>query len=258
MWERLVTLTTAIGEWILDRLDQFVARASILGNPPVFAQSDFPWSTPLAAEWTTIRRELDAVLAHRAALPNFQDISTDQASITDDDRWKTYFLYGFGFRSDANCARCPETARLVAGVPGMRTAMFSILAPGKHIPDHCGPYKGLIRYHLGLKVPRDATRCRIRIGDRFEGWTEGGSLIFDDTYEHEVWNDTQEERVILLFDFDRPMRFWGRAVNKMFIALMKHTAFYQEPKKNLATFEERFEAATRRAGENLEKLSTHD
>ena len=93
------------------------------------------------------------MLERRDALPNFQDISTDQATITDDDRWKTYFLYGFGFRSDANCARCPETARLVAAVPGMQTAMFSILAPGKHIPDHNGPYKGVIRYHLGLKVP---------------------------------------------------------------------------------------------------------
>ena len=96
------------------------------------------------------------MLERRDALPNFQDISTDQATITDDDRWKTYFLYGFGFRSDANCARCPETARLVAAVPGMQTAMFSILAPGKHIPEHNGPYKGVIRYHLGIKVPRDA------------------------------------------------------------------------------------------------------
>ncbi|MEQ1525107.1 MAG: aspartyl/asparaginyl beta-hydroxylase domain-containing protein, partial [Aestuariivirga sp.] len=82
--------------------------------------------------------------------------------------------------------------------------------------------------------------------------------VFDDTYDHEVWNDTKEERVILLFDFDRPMRFWGRLVNSTFVRLLKLTAYYQEPKKNMATFEDRFEAATRRANENLEKLSDDD
>ena len=62
-------------------------------------------------------------------------------------------------------------------------------------------------------------------------------------------------RVILLFDFDRPMKWYGRALNATLLWLMKFTAFYQEPKKNLADFEARFEAATRRADENLEKLS---
>ena len=62
--------------------------------------------------------ELDQVLSYRDALPNFQDISVDQASITDDDGWKTYFFSGYGFRSEANCARCPQTAALLDGVPG--------------------------------------------------------------------------------------------------------------------------------------------
>ena len=64
-----------------------------------------------------------------------------------------------------------------------------------------------------------------------------------------------DERVILLFDIDRPMRFWGRLVNATFLQIMKLTAFYQEPKRNMQTFEQRFEAATRRADQNLEKLS---
>jgi len=204
--ERLVDLTILVGEWLLDRLDRLVARFSTIGNPEFFDERDFLWAAGLEAHWTTIRAELDAVLERRDALPNFQDISTDQATITDDDRWKTYFLYGFGFRSDANCARCPETARLVAAVPGMQTAMFSILAPGKHIPEHNGPYKGVIRYHLGIKVPRDAARCRIRVDDTVVTWEEGASLIFDDTYEHEVWNDTDEERVVLFLDIVRPLR----------------------------------------------------
>ena len=67
-----------------------------------------------------------------------------------------------------------------------------------------------------------------------------------------------EEARILLFDFDRPMRFWGRLVNRTFVHLIKLTAYFQEPKKKMATFEDRFEAATRRANENLEKLSHRD
>ena len=70
-----------------------------------------------------------------------------------------------------------------------------------------------------------------------------------------MWNDTEEERVILIFDFDRPMRAPGRALLRFFIWAMKFTAFYQEPKKNLANFEDRFEAATRRNNENMEKLA---
>ncbi len=80
-------------------------------------------------------------------------------------------------------------------------------------------------------------------------------FIFDDTYNHEVWNETDEERVIMLFDFDRPMKWPGRMANKLSIAAMKMTAFYQEPKKNMQSFEDRFEAATQRASDNLEKMS---
>ena len=70
-----------------------------------------------------------------------------------------------------------------------------------------------------------------------------------------MWNDTDEERVILLFDFDRPMRFWGRVLNASFVRLLKLTAYYQEPKRKMQSFEDRFEAATRRADKALEALS---
>ncbi len=90
-------------------------------------------------------------------------------------------------------------------IPGMTTAMFSILSPRKHILDHRGPYKGVLRYHLGLIVPREAERCRIRVGEDIRHWEEGKSLIFDDTFNHEVWNDTDETRVVLFVDVLRPL-----------------------------------------------------
>ncbi len=243
MWARLVAITVVVGEWILDRLDRLVARASLIGTGPLFDPEEFAWTRALEAGWPRLRVELDQLLERRDELPNFQDISTDQATITDDDRWKTYFLYGFGHRSAANCARCPETAKLVAAVPGLQTAMFSVLAPGKHIPEHCGPYRGLIRYHLGLKVPSATDRCRIRIGDRFATWSEGASLMFDDTYEHEVWNDTDEERVVLFLDVVRPLRFPMNHLNALVLRVMAISPFVADAKRRQRDWENRFNAA---------------
>ena len=242
----MVDFTILVGEWLLDRLDRLVARASKIGDRPFFTNDDFLWSYGLEARWTTIRKELDAVLEYRDELPSFQDISTDQATITDDDRWKTFFLYGFGFRSDANCARCPETARLVAAVPGMQTAMFSILSPGKHIPDHCGPYKGVIRYHLALKVPEPRDQCRIRVGDQIAQWEEGKSLVFDDTFEHEVWNDTDGVRAVLFLDVVRPLRFPMNALNALVIKVIAWSPFVQDAKRRHLAWEAAFAASSRR------------
>ena len=100
---------------------------------------------------------------------------------------------------------CPQTAALMREIPGMTTAMISILSPRKHILDHRGPYKGVLRYHLGLIVPEDAEACRIRVGEDIRHWQEGKSMVFDDTFNHEVWNDTDETRVVLFVDVLRPL-----------------------------------------------------
>ena len=100
-------------------------------------------------------------------------------------------------------------------IPGMKTAMFSILSPRKHILDHRGPYKGVLRYHLGLIVPEDAESCRIRVGEDFRHWEEGKSMIFDDTFNHEVWNDTDETRVVLFVDVLRPLPEPEATINRV-------------------------------------------
>jgi ornithine lipid ester-linked acyl 2-hydroxylase len=182
-------------------------------------------------------------------------VSPDQHKISKGTNWRTFVLFGFGDRLEKNCAQAPLTTKLLSEVPNIQIAMFSILSPGFHIRAHRGVSKGIVRAHLGLIIPKDAEKCRIRVDNAIKVWRPGEIFVFDDTYEHEVWNDTDEERVILLFDFDRPMRFWGRVVNNLFIRLMKMTAFYQEPKKNMQTFEERYEAAAKRYNDNLEKMS---
>ena len=197
-----------------------IGRFSPVGNAAFVDPDYFEWASRLENRWRAIRNELDCVLKHKSSLPNFQEIS-DHITITDDDRWKTFFLYFYGHEIGANCARCPETTRLLEAIPGVTTAFFSILAPGKHIPEHRGPYKGVLRYHLGLKVPQPEKCCRIRVKDQVRHWEEGKSLVFDDTLPHEVWNDTSEERAVLFLDVVRPLPPFLSALNKGLLKVMK-------------------------------------
>jgi beta-hydroxylase len=240
LWDRLVAASNAVGDRLLRVVNRLVARASVLPDQPFYDPAAFPWVAPLEADWKLVRAELDTVLARHADLPNFQDISTDQYHLTDDDRWKTYFFYGYGFRSDANCARCPETTRLVESIPGMTTAMFSILSPGKHIPPHDGPYKGVLRYHLALLVPEPADRVGIRVGGQVARWHEGESLVFDDTYTHEAWNDTDGVRVVLFVDVIRELRGPMAVVNRVLIKVIGWSPFVQDAKRRHEDWERRF------------------
>lgn len=233
----------------------YQSRQGTVPDTPFIGNEHFPFLKEFEERWEEMRDEARGILKHRDAIPGFEQISPDQHRIAKAQQWKTFILYGFGDRLDKNCLQAPVTAEVLSRVPNVQTAWFSILAPGYHIPAHTGVTKGIVRAHLGLIIPEDREQCRIRVADQVRAWKEGEAFAFDDTFEHEVWNDTPDERVILLFDFDRPMKWRGRMLNKMMLRAMKLTAFYQEPKKNLADFEARFEAATRRADENLEKLS---
>jgi len=230
-----------LGGKVLWNLERMMTKFSKVSTEPFLDPYQFEWAVNLEADWRLIRRELDTILKHKDILPSFQDISEDQKSISKDDHWKTFFLYGFGYKAQKNCALCPETTRLIESVPGMTTAFFSILSPGKHIPEHRGVFKGIMRYHLGLKVPENAKDCRIRVDEVSAYWQEGKGMLFDDTYQHEVWNNTDEIRVVLLMDVIRPLRFPGNLINKTLINMIKHTGYVQDAKKNQEAWEQKLE-----------------
>jgi aspartyl/asparaginyl beta-hydroxylase (cupin superfamily) len=240
LWERTVDLTISVGERLLAPVERWIGRRSLVGEATFFPVERFPWVAEVERNWTVIRDELLAVLEDREALPNFQDISKDQIEITDDDRWKTFFLYGYGFQAKLGVEMCPRTAALMRQIPGMTTAMFSILSPRKHILDHRGPYKGVLRYHLGLIVPRDAQACRIRVGADVRHWEEGKSLVFDDTYNHEVWNDTDETRVVLFVDVLRPLPSPESTINSLIVKAIGWSPFVLDAKRNQEAWEKRY------------------
>jgi beta-hydroxylase len=240
LWERTVETTIAMGERVLAPIERFIGRRSLVGDATFFELERFPWVAQIEDNWEVIREEMQSVLEDRDALPNFQDISKDQIEITDDDRWKTYFLYGYGFEAKLGVETCPRTAALMREIPGMKTAMFSILSPHKHILDHRGPYKGVLRYHLGLIVPKDAEACRIRVGEDIRHWEEGKSMIFDDTFNHEVWNDTDETRVVLFVDVLRPLPSPDSAINRVIVKAIGYSPFVLDAKRNQEAWERRY------------------
>lgn len=215
-------------------------RFARFGNPPVYAPETFAWTAAIEEQWTVIRSELDRILVRKVELPSFQSISRDVATISSDEGWKTFFLCGYGRVSERNVAQCPETWRILQGVPGLRSAMFSIFEPGKHLPAHRGPYNGVLRLHLGLKVDEVSDRLAIRVGDTVCHWQEGRVLVFDDAFEHEAWNHTQETRVVLFVDFDKPLRWPASLFNRIILGVAAFTPFIREGAENHAAWEERF------------------
>lgn len=229
------------GRGAFRKLDDVMARNSLVGTPAVFDPSIFPWVAEFEAGASKVRAELDALLAFREHLPALQEIQPDQYSLSGDRRWRTFVLWGFGFRSDANCARCPETAALLERVPGLTSAWFSILAPGKHIPRHGGVTRAVIRCHLGLIVPKGPGRCEMNVAGNTVRWQEGRVVLFDDACKHEVWNETSEERAVLIFDVKRPMRWPGRVASRVVLALLWLSPFVRDARRNHAKWEARVE-----------------
>ncbi|RMF24840.1 MAG: aspartyl/asparaginyl beta-hydroxylase domain-containing protein, partial [Cyanobacteria bacterium J083] len=218
---------------LLQKYERLIPRYSLIGDSPFFAANKFSWTKDLEANWYVIRQELDTILRYTEQLPNFQDISPDQGySIAQDNLWKTYFLYGYGVKLQENCQRCPMTAKIIEQIPGMKTAFFSILLPGKHIPEHRGPYKGVIRCLLGLKVPQAPEKCAIRVGDETRHWQEGKVMLFDDSFPHEAWNYSSEIRVVLFLDIVRPMAFPLSWLNLFLLKLIAMSPFIQDAKQN--------------------------
>jgi ornithine lipid ester-linked acyl 2-hydroxylase len=235
--------TTRLFMSVVSAVERLNLRYSKVGNPPVFDNKTFPWAADIERDWHLIRAELDKVLVRQQDLPGFHELSTDVATISNDKAWKTFFLTGYGLSSEKNIQQCPDTWRIVQRIPGLKTAMFSIFEPGKHLPAHRGPYNGVLRLHLGLIVPEAREgELAIRVDQQICHWQEGKALIFDDAYEHEAWNHTDKTRVVLFVDFVKPLRFPARMMNWLLLNLAVFTPFIREGLENQKTWEQRFYA----------------
>jgi len=228
------------------KLNDFASNYSTIPNDPVLSPDLFPWANELAAEWETIRDEALAIYRHKDAIPPIREISPDHKGIVADHSWRSFFLVGYRNEVPENIARAPRTAELVRSIPNLNSAFFSILAPGAHLSRHRGVAKALITAHLGLVIPTRSQDCRMEVDDQQLNWKPGEWTIFDDTYEHEVWNDTDEARIILLCQVDRPLRAPASWLASALMAYIRHSPFVSDVKSRMADWEVIFADAEER------------
>lgn len=177
-----------------------------------FEREEFDWVPALEAQTDAIRGELLRLLADRSGFRPY--LVTDPNSprkefhgLNDNPDWSSLYLHENGAPVAANVARAPVTYATIRDLPLCRittrapTIMFSLLKAGARIPAHTGMLNTRLICHLPLVVPPD---CGFRVGNEVRQWEVGKLLIFDDTMEHEAWNDSDEDRVVLIFDVWRP------------------------------------------------------
>jgi aspartate beta-hydroxylase len=177
-----------------------------------FDRDAFAWLVALEAAVPEIRAELTEVLKSQGDFRPYVQGDPKrprkaQDGMADNPDWSAFYLWKDGSPIAANAARCPKTMQALERVPLARvsgrspSALFSLLRPGAHIPPHNGFVNTRLICHLPLVVPGE---CRFRVGNEVREWVEGRAWIFDDTIEHEAWNDSREPRVVLLFEIWRP------------------------------------------------------
>lgn len=229
MRQRLSGLRADVGQAALDRFDEGLEIYAGLIQPPkqqplllnyprlpvipFYDRNLFPWLSTLEDATPVIQAELTALLetgfddfAPYIAYPKGVPVN-QWGELNHSRKWSSLFLWKDGRRQDAICARCPDTAALLDSLPMADqdsfspTAMFSALQPHTHIPAHTGSSNVRLLAHLPIILPGPA---RFRVGNTVKSWEMGKAWIFDDTIEHEAWNDADALRVILIFDVWNP------------------------------------------------------
>jgi hypothetical protein len=176
-----------------------------------FDAGEFDWAPALTAAAPAIRAELDALIASGSGAQPYVQSDARRANrghaLLDDARWSAFHLIENGAPHPLNAARCPATLAALAQAPLPQIAgrspmaLFSVLQPHTHIPPHNGMLNTRLIVHLPLIVPDG---CRLRVGNEERAVRAGELMIFDDSIEHEAWNDSDDGRVVLLFEVWRP------------------------------------------------------
>lgn len=164
---------------------------------------DFPELKPVTEQWQMIREEALKLFdeGHIRAASGYNDIGFNTFFKRG---WKRFYLKWYGDFLPSASALCPKTAELLARIPSINAAMFTILPPGSRLGAHRDPFAGSLRYHLGLMTP-NSPDCYIVVDGQKYYWKDGEAVMFDETYIHQAENRTGTTRVILFCDIERPM-----------------------------------------------------
>lgn len=169
-------------------------------EPFLDMERNFPRHNKLRDNWQRIRDEVLKSYSNGDMTKINGDLFFTKIA---DDKWTKLYLKWYGpILNDAR-EKIPFTCDLIESMPEIKSAMISVLEPGAIISKHSGPWNGVVRYHLALVVPDDRENCWIKLdGEKFS-WTEGEDVLFDDTFVHQVHNNTNQKRIVLFCDVKR-------------------------------------------------------
>lgn len=205
----LYSVTTI--ESIVSVINPVCKYTSLIGNEPFYKNSLLETTRILQKNWKVFRDE--ALSTYKS----YTTIKEDQFfnDITDNEtEWTKLYIKWHSDIDPIARKNCPKSCKLIDNLPDVKIAMFSVLSPGAYIKPHEGPYKGCLRYHLGLSTP-NSEDCYIVVNNIKYSWKDGEGVIIDDTYTHWVKNDTDKTRIILFCDIVRPMNFIGSTMNNL-------------------------------------------
>jgi beta-hydroxylase len=176
---------------------------SAVPNQPFIDVDRFSELAPLRANWTLIRDEAMKLFdeGHIRAASTYNDLGFNSFFRRG---WKRFYLKWYDAPLDSARALCPRTVAMVEAIPSINGAMFAMLPAGADLGRHRDPYAGSLRYHLGLVTPNDE-RCRIFVDGQPYHWRDGEAVMFDETFMHWAENRTDQDRLILFCDVERPL-----------------------------------------------------
>jgi len=199
----------------------------IAGPPTLALDAYFPDGHRFISAWQDIRNEALVIARDIESVPRFHDVMPEQEAISANDHrdWRLFILKAYGTDIPTNMASCPRLSSLASTIPDVLSASLSFLAPGKHIPQHRGPFRGVLRFYLGLSIPssEDGSPATVLMINGVEHRIGNGEcLLWDDTYPHEVWNRSDKLRAALLLDVRRHgMPFDMEIFSRMLIAVAR-------------------------------------
>jgi aspartyl/asparaginyl beta-hydroxylase (cupin superfamily) len=223
------------------KFEKEIKEKCLVGDLPIFDKANFEWVEILEDNHKQILEEYNRFVETipTEQLPNIHELSEEQRPLSSDEKWKFIPLFFFNEINIATTLLMPRTTSIVNSIPVITTCFFSILHPGKYIQPHRGYYAGVLRCHLALKVPKDSSNCWISIDKIKYCWEVGKTIVFDDTYEHEVYNNTNETRVVLFIDFIRPLPEALANKNREIIEFFQHSEFVKNPISNYEKWEKK-------------------
>ncbi len=210
-----------------------------IGVKKYYDSSIVPISSDLEDNFSDIRKEYDHIIKRYEDFAPFQDISPHQTYISNDDKWRLFFLKGATIWFKKNCSMMPVTTGILRRHPYVISAYISVLGPRKKLNPHTGPYSGVLRLHLALDIP-NPHRCYMVVGGKRRHWEEGKCLFFDDTYKHWAVNNTDRLRAVLFMDVLKPLPRPFNWINYCIVFISRVFPYVFIPWKRHKRWEKRF------------------